>query len=368
MGRIGEGDMVALELAFVNVQRDRNGRIKYYYFRRAGRRWRLPGEPLSQEFMEEYRRLLKATEPSTPTSQACLPGSLSALAADYFASPEFRDRKPNSQKIYRLIIEPLVERNGHKPVALIERRHVKQWRDARSETPGMANMVVKVVRLLLNYAVDNEYRKDNPALRIKLFKLGEHRAWTEEECASFEKRWAPGTMQRRAYALARYTGQRRGDLAAMTRAHRRDGKIRVIQQKTGAELWITEHRELTAELARGEQGHMAILTKSSGEAFSPEELGGAFGEWIEDAGLPDECVLHGLRKTAATNLAEAGCTAHEIMAVTGHKSLSEVERYTRAASQKAGAAAAIHKLERNTKRTEGGKRTLSTSGKQGPSG
>ena len=84
----------------------------------------------------------------------------------------------------------------------------------------MANMVVRVVRMLLNYAVDSELRRDNPAQRIKLFKLGEHRAWTDEECAAFE------SMQRRAYMLAKYTGQRCSDLARMTRAHRKDGFIR----------------------------------------------------------------------------------------------------------------------------------------------
>jgi integrase len=38
--------------------------------------------------------------------------------------------------------------------------------------------------------------------------------------------------------------------------------------------------------------------------------------------------MHGLRKAAARPLAEAGCTTHEIAAITGHKTLSEVERYT----------------------------------------
>src|SRR6516162_7765778 len=102
----------------------------------------------------------------------------------------------------------------------------------------MANMIVRVVRALLSYAVDNEYRRDNPAQRIKLFKLGEHRAWSDEECAQFEARWPPGTMQRRAYMLAKFTGERCGDIAGMTRAHRKDGAIRVVQIKTGAELWI----------------------------------------------------------------------------------------------------------------------------------
>ena len=37
----------------------------------------------------------------------------------------------------------------------------------------------------------------------------------------------------------------------MARAHRKAGTIRVLQGKTGEELWIPEHRELTAELSRG---------------------------------------------------------------------------------------------------------------------
>ena len=116
------------------------------------------------------------------------------------------------------MLEPLAEVHGHKLVALLERRHIKAWRDARSETPGMANMIVKMTRVLLNYAVEEEYRADNLAFKIKTFKLGEHRAWSDEECAAFEARWRSGSMQRRAYMLAKFTGQRCGDIANMTRA------------------------------------------------------------------------------------------------------------------------------------------------------
>jgi site-specific recombinase XerD len=40
-----------------------------------------------------------------------------------------------------------------------------------------------------------------------------------------------------------------------------------------------------------------------------------------------------LRKATARRLAEIGCTAHQIAAVTGHASLSEVQRYTKAADR-----------------------------------
>jgi integrase len=360
--------MTRVELPFVNAQKSRGGRLRYWYFRRAGRRWRLPGAPFEPAFMVEYQRLLAATEPKPVSSTpALLPGSFGALVTDYLASPEFRGTKPSTQKIYRLVLEPLAEFNGRKPVALLERRHVKAWRDARSDTPGMANMVVRVVRALLSYAVDNEYRRDNPAQRIKLFKLGEHRAWSDEECAQFEARWPPGTMQRRAYMLAKFTGQRCGDIAGMTRAHRKDGAIRVVQIKTGAELWIPEHRDLAAELALG-NGHMSLLTRQGGSAFDSNLLGIWFAEAIEEAGLPDACVMHGLRKTAARMLAEVGCSAHQIASVTGHKSLTEIERYTKAADQKRLASAAIHRLERNGNRTASGKRPRSKVANRKPRG
>ena len=70
---------------------------------------------------------------------------------------------------------------------------------------------------------------------------------------------------------------------------------------------------------------------------------------IRKAGLPPYCKAHGLRKAAARRLAEAGCSAHEIMAVMGHKTLSEVERYTRAAEQERLNAAAMAKQLENKK-------------------
>jgi integrase len=50
-----------------------------------------------------------------------------------------------------------------------------------------------------------------------------------------------------------------------------------------------------------------------------------------------------LRKAACRRLAELGCTVHEIAAISGHSSLKEIERYTRAVSQEKLARAAMAK-------------------------
>jgi len=45
--------------------------------------------------------------------------------------------------------------------------------------------------------------------------------------------------------------------------------------------------------------------------------------------------------------AEAGCTAHEIASIAGHKTLKEVERYTKAADQTRLAVSAMGRVERS---------------------
>jgi hypothetical protein len=50
-------------------------------------------------------------------------------------------------------------------------------------------------------------------------------------------------------------------------------------------------------------------------------------------------------------MADALCGEHEIAAITGHRSLNEIVRYTRAADQERLAEAAMAKLEGAKRRT-----------------
>ena len=105
-----------VEPPYVNAQRARDGRVRYWYFWRVGRRWRLQGEPMSPEFMAEYHRLLAATKPvAAPGPRERPAGSFGALADTYFGSPEVRSKRPSTQKMYRLVIEPLTEKAGSAP-------------------------------------------------------------------------------------------------------------------------------------------------------------------------------------------------------------------------------------------------------------
>jgi integrase len=85
---------------------------------------------------------------------------------------------------------------------------------------------------------------------------------------------------------------------------------------------------------------------AQGRPFSGPGFSNWFAESAAKAGLPAHSSPHGLRKAASRWLAEAGATAFEIAAITGHASLKEVERYTKSASQKRLAATAMARMEK----------------------
>ena len=90
-------------------------------------------------------------------------------------------------------------------------------------------------------------------------------------------------------------------------------------------------------------GVMLETYQGGSASFAPVEYMRRMREWCDKAGL-SECSAHGLRKACARRLAEAGPTEHEIMEVTGHKTLAEVQRYTETAMREGLADSAHAKL------------------------
>jgi integrase len=217
----------------------------------------------------------------------------------------------------------------------IRRGDVKKILARYSERPHAGEAVLRLLRKLTLVALDLEWIENDPTFRVKFRpELIGHRAWTEDEIALYQQKWALGSRERLGYALALYTGQRRADVAAMG-AGAYDGQgIAVTQEKTGAPLWIPVHPELKAAIDATPQPGPWLICTQYGRRFTAESFGLFMAKAISGANLPDECRLHGLRKSAGRSLAEAGCTAHQIMAILGHKTLAEAERYTREANQK----------------------------------
>jgi integrase len=250
------------------------------------------------------------------------------------------------------VLDRIAERHGHRLVRDARRSDARKMvEEIGSAKPAMANITRAVLRLLMQYAVDAELRLDNPVTGLKAYRTGTRHTWTDDELSRFERRWPLGTRERLAFALLLYTGQRAGDVVKMRRSELSDGLIRVIQEKTGAELSIPLHPALIAAIKARPAKGVTLIGDANGRPIKRATLTLIMKKAVESAGLPTRCVAHGLRKAIMRRLAESGSSTKEIAAISGHRTLKEIERYTAAADQVRLSKGAMAKLRGTKRRT-----------------
>lgn len=322
--------MTRIRIPYVKEYTDPSGRVRRYYRRRGCKPVPLPGVPGSAEFMAAYAAAMG--EKSDPKQRA--PGSFGALVSAYYQSVAFTRLKPSSRKLYRHVLEPLVAKHGHRAVRDMRREHVERIvGEIGARAPGMANLTRAVLHKMMRFAVKTGWRSDNPVEGVESYTTGHHHTWTDAELATYEKRWPIGTRERLAYALLLHTGQRGGDVVRMLRSDIVDGRIRVTQEKHGAELLLSIRPELRAALKAGPTNIKHLIAAERGKPMKRQALTDLIRRAAAEAGLPPRCKAHGLRKAMMRRLAEHGRSSKEIAAVSGHRTLKEVELYTEAASQ-----------------------------------
>jgi integrase len=332
---------------FVEVWRDRLGKVRVYFRRQRGPRLRLPDKMGSDEFNAAYHAALTGQfDPLQQRHVRAAPGTIGALIISYMLSAAYIGLRETSKTGYRSRIEMLRAKHGHRSIVGLSRERITTGiLQPYADRPGAALATLKMLRVLIRHAIDIGWLKHDPSLGIRRPKTQEIRSWTDAEIAVFETRWLIGTKQRLAFTLMLCTGQRRSDVHRMTWADVQGTAIRVVQQKTRRKLVIPLHHELRKVLAATEREHLTIINTEYGKPYTVD----GFSQWLRDsitaAGLPLECQPHGLRKAAGRRLAEAGCSANEIMSVLGHQTLAEAERYTRDADQAQLATGALAKLE-----------------------
>ncbi len=313
---------------------------------------RITGERLPEEHEERAARVLEINRTMKGTTRKITAGSLADVIAQYKQAPEFRELRDRTRHNYAIYLDLLSETWGAHPVTSIARKHIVALRNKYTETPAKANRLIIVLRIVLAYAIEMEYRRDNPAKGIKKLKMGAgHASWPDEAITRFLETAPP--MMALALKLGLYSGQREGDVLAMS-WHDYDGeRIQVVQSKTGTKLSIPVHAALREALDEQERVSPIILTTKTGRPFSGSHFRRYFRKAQSAAGLVG-LTFHGLRYTAAAKLAEAGCSLKEIASITGHKSLAMIEKYTRDADQERLSGAAIYAWE-NASRTKNGK-------------
>jgi integrase len=329
---------------------DRHGKPRFYLRKPGMKRVPLPGLPWSPEFMAAYQAALEGEwERPEIGATRTKPGTVNAALVSYYnLNAEFKAFKPSTQKMRRAILERFRNDNGHRQMATMDERAVRSI--LANRTPLAARNLLKTLRHFIRHTIEIEMRRDDPtaAIKLKAPKSDGHHTWTDEEIAKFEERHPIGTRARLALALLLYTGQRRGDVVRMGRQHVVNNVLSLKQEKTGNQIDIPVRQEIwDAANAMPKTSQLAFLVTDAGNAFTSAGFGNWFRECCNDADL-SHCSAHGLRKAAATRMAENGATTEQLKSWFGWTSDSEPSRYTKAANRARMALEVADKLNPRT--------------------
>lgn len=342
---------VRFRLKYISEDVDRHGNVRCYLRRPGHQKVRLRSMPGTPEFLMEYQEALTQTKPDAAPARVreVKRGTFHHLCVLYFASGEFGGLDISTRKWQRRTLEKICLTHGANPVSHMKPRHVRMLRDELLDTPAAANQRIKALRALFAWANEAEETTNNPTLGVKRIKYASagHHSWTDGEIAQYQARHPVGTKARLALDLLRFIAFRREDVVRSGPEHVRNGRVRYRQAKnehrSPIDVDIPLHADLEASIAATATGTKTFLVTEFGKPFTPNGFGNKFKEWCRQAGL-HHCSAHGMRKATATALAELGATPHEIMAITGHQTLEEVENYTRAARTRMMADSAMAKL------------------------
>jgi integrase len=272
------------------------------------------------------------------------PGTLDAVVASYLTSQHWEGLAENSKRNRRGIMERLRTVWGSVLLRDVAVRHARSMIDGAG-TGHQRKHALKVARALFAHAIDIGLIEQDPSvgLRVRLPTSEGFHTWLAAEVSKFRAHWPLGTQQRLALELALETASRRTEITRIGRQHVKGGRIRVARVKgcDHVDLKVSPALQAALDAMPAATDQLTYLIARNGQPYTPEQLGREFSRWASEAGLPQRCRLHGLRKARTAELASKGASAHLIMSITGHRSLSEVQRYADKYNRREAADAAM---------------------------
>jgi integrase len=293
--------------------------VTYYYAWRGGPR--IDVDPARKRaFAAEFFRLTRSRDSAQAT------GTMAELVRAYLKSPLFTKRKESTRRGYQAAID-LIEREFFDlPLSAIgepgARRMFVEWRDGFAETPRKADLLLTVLARILAFGADQEMIAKNPLERVGRLSEGTRRdiIWSDAQMAQFLFT-APSKL-RLAMQLARWTGQRQGDLLRLTWGAYDGSHIKLRQGKSGRLVRVRVHTELRTELDRTKREAVTILTptrRRGGEvtAWTADGFRASWAAACAAAGVSG-VTFHDLRGTFVTLAYRNGSSIKEIAEITGH--------------------------------------------------
>lgn len=320
-----------------------------WYVRRGdGPRIRIKAEFGTSEFQAQYESAAQG-KPIISSASKAKTGSFQWLWDRYRETQAWASLSSATRRQRENITARVMETSGKEPYGAITEAHIESGKDRRRETPAQARNFLDAMRGLFRWARKSGHIAVDPTANVENPPKPKGEGfppWNEDDVAAYEAKWGPGTKERVWLYVLLYTGLRRGDAVRAGRQHIKDGVLSLKTEKSGFTVPVTLRilPPLAAVLEHSAAGDMPLIRGDRGRRMTKESFGNAFSAAALKAGIRKSA--HGIRKLAATIMADNGATEAELEAVFGWRGGAMASHYTREANRKRLALGAMDKLTR----------------------
>ena len=232
----------------------------------------------------------------------------------------------------------LHEITAHRIEQFIRERLAGKWRGykttgpAKPIQPATVNRELDTLKSIFSKAIEWRQLREHPMRAVKRLKVDNRRTRILSEAeqlallAACPKKLAP--MVR----LALITGARFGELLALRWADVTDAELWFMETKNGRARAIPISAAISAVLKQVPKAKGAVWVFTNArtrEAYTVNGVAHVFKRALTRAGiLTGDVSLHTLRHTALSRMIASGIDDFTVMAISGHRSIRMLERYT----------------------------------------
>lgn len=303
----------------------------YYYAWRGGPR--MKEKPHTEAFSREHARL---QENAAEASKVIL--TLDHLI-EHFTGPQ-HERNPDflalaeSTRVDYLYAFKLVRKNWPEcPAAFTQAKgfngDVRKWHRGMSANPRKADKALLSFSKVFSYAIETEFGaiEKNPCTGIERLYTGSRKKslWTAEQIVLLRAKLEPHLLL--PFEIAYSTGQRLGDILAMSWKQWDGTYLLFTQSKTGKTLKVKANSRLKAmldALLPANKDKLRICLNSRGRPWTKDGFKTSWGKAMDSEAINiDGVTYHDLRGTFICERAREGSSILDIARACG-RSVTEI--------------------------------------------
>lgn len=252
-------------------------------------------------------------------------GTVGWLITEYRKDQRFKQLRASTIALYNHLLPQINKVMGDLPYSKITRKAARAFCVSFADNPRKPSMLAAMGRVLFNFAKDiDDNFKHNPFDELRISKPKPRKLiWSPEVLTlAQEEAFRQGTPSIAiALQLGLDTLQRPADLRSIGWINYNGSHIILSQEKTDTpvEIKLTKKSKIMLDEAKATSTDLTILIdETTRKKYTRDRLCHRIREVCNAAGIDPKLQFRDLRRTGMVRMAERGCTAVEISAVSGH--------------------------------------------------